>query len=149
MENNYDFYTQNPKWQKIFFIVFLALSVAGIVTMTILMFTIKLDLQAFIALICIFAFFLLLSLLGVYVCIKEKFYFQNQTFTYVKPFKKSQSADVSQIARVELSFGSFIKVDFIGKNGEKLISFLDNGTSFKNKYFEKALFYYNIPIVRK
>ena len=41
MENNYDFYTQNPKWQKIFFIVFLALSVAGIVTMTILMFTIK------------------------------------------------------------------------------------------------------------
>jgi DNA polymerase-3 subunit delta' len=68
-----------------------------------------------------FAFPILLSPLGLYIWYKEKFYFQNETFTYVKPFSKSQSAAVSQISRVEISTSGLIRVTFIGKNGEKLL----------------------------
>lgn len=151
MENIYDFCTQNRKWQRNFFMVVLILGIVGILAMLIFWLIFKFEWGILVAVICILAFVCLISSLGLYVWYKEKFYFKNETFTYIKPFKKSQSAVVSQILRVETSLTArgFLRVDFIGKNGEKLLSFLDDGTAFRNNYFERALFYYNIPIVRK
>ena len=147
MNNTFDFCITNPKWHKNTFIGFLVFGVVGAVVMTILWLIFRFDWGILVGSMIIFAIPLLISPFGLYIYHKEKFYFENETFTYIKPFKKSQSATVSQILRVKISTNGFTRVTFIGKNGEKLISFLDDGTSFRNNRFIAALMHYNIPII--
>ena len=95
-------------------------------------------------------FFASLSTLGIYVGKKEKFIFENKSFTVINAFKKSQTAHIDNILRVELrSRGALIKVSVIGKDEVCLINFLNDGTSFKNNQFVCVLMHYNIPIVNK
>lgn len=149
VNNKYDFCIKNPIWQRNIFIGFLIFGAVGAVVMTIFWLIFQFDWGFLVGAMIMFAFPILLSPLGLYIWYKEKFYFQNETFTYVKPFSKSQSAAVSQISRVEISTSGLIRVTFIGKNGEKLLSFLDNGTSFRNNHFIAALMHYNIPVITK
>lgn len=147
--NSYDFFIRSPKWQKNTFIGFFVFGVAGAIAVTILWLILKFDWGILAGAMLIFAISLILSLLGLYVWHKEVFYFKNQIFTYIKPFKKSQSAELSQISRVEISHSGILRITFIGKNGEKLISFFDDGTSFRNNELVSALMHYNIPITNK
>ena len=146
---SYDFYIQNPKWQRNTFIGFLILGAVGAIVMTILWFILKFDWGILAGTMVMVAFLVILPLIGIYVWNREIFYLKNETFTCIKPFKKSQSASVAQISRVEVSQKAFIHITFFGKNGEKLISFLDDGTSFRNNEFIAALMHYNIPIITK
>ena len=145
----YDFCIRNPKWHRNFFIGFLLFGIVGAVIMIISWFIFRFDWGILVGSMIIFAIPLLISPLGLYIWYKEKFFFQNETFTYIKPFRKSQSATILQILRVEIAANAIPCVTFIGKNGEKLLSFLDDGTSFRNKRFIAALMHYNIPIITK
>lgn len=78
---------------------------------------------------------------------KEKFTLKNGLFCYVKPFRKSQSANVSEINHVTLhTSGIMTHVRFYDEKGNVLISFLDDGTSFRSGEFINALSAFKIPI---
>ena len=147
----YDFCITAPKWQMILFFVCLALGSVGAVVVTIVYLLDSSQLAMFVSLLFVSLFFVVLSLLGIYAGKKEKFIFQEKVFTYIKPFKKSQSAHIDEIVRVELKGGSgaMLRVVFIDKEDKTLLSFLDDGTSLKGNKLFSALMYYDIPIVHK
>ena len=149
MAKNYDFFIQSPKWQRNFFIGALILGVAGPIILTILWLALSFDWGILVGGLLVFIIPLILGPLGLYVWHKETFSFQNGTFTYTKPFKKSQSATLAQIRRVELHTSGFLRILFIGKNEEVLISFLDDGTALAKNRLCAALMHHNIPIVTK
>lgn len=82
-----------------------------------------------------------------YIYFKEKFVFKNEVYTYVKPFKRAQSASVTDIASVKIKHGTMLaKVFFIGKYGNVLINFIDDGTAFLSGEFLNSLVQRNIPV---
>lgn len=137
------------KWQRNTFVGFLVFGIVGPIVMTILWLIIRFDWGILVGSMIIFAIPLLISPLGLYIYHKEKFILKDKIFTYIKPFKKSQSASVEEIARVEIIGRGFMNIVFIGKNNEKLIHFYDDGTALKKRYLTTALMYYNIPLVTK
>ena len=146
--NSYDFCIQSPKWQRNTFFGFLIFGGVGPIVMTILWLIFQFDWGILVGSMILFAFPLFLAPLGLYVWYKEKFLLKDGTFTYIKPFKNSQSAKVEDLLRVEISLAGIPRVTFIGKNGEKLISFLDDGTCINKNVFVSSLMHYDIPIVR-
>ena len=147
--SKYDFLIKAPKWHRNFFIGFTILGGGGAIVVTILWLILQFDWGLLMGVLMICAFPLLLGPLGLYVWHKETFSFKNGTFTYIKPFSKSQSAALEEIRRVELHTNGFLRICFIGKNEETLISFLDDGTTLSKNYLFAALLHYNIPIVNK
>ena len=92
------------------------------------------------------AFTLSVSLLGLYCYKKEKFIFKDGVFTYIKVFKKTQSAPAESISEVIFRKNMLlVKVEFINKKGEPVISFLDDGTAFENVTFLDTLKKLEIP----
>jgi hypothetical protein len=149
MSNTYDFCIQPPKWQKIFFIVAIIFSVALSVIVTVLWLIFRFDWGLLVGAIFLAVFVSSLSLLGLWVFKKDKFCLQGETFIWSKPFKKTKTVAVEQIARVEVSGNIFDKITFIGKNEGKILSFNDDGKAFANNNFLSALSHYDIPIKRK
>ena len=148
MDNNtYEFYIKSPKWHRNIFIVFFIIGVLGDIAMLIAWLISKFDWSNYWGILIVFTVFLVVSPLGLYVWCKEVFFLKNGVFTYVKPFKKSQSAELSQVSRVEISQSVYLCITFVGKNGEKLISFIDDGNLFRNNDFVANLMHCNIPIV--
>ena len=145
----YDFCITVPKWHMILFFVCLSVGSVGAVVVTIVYLLDSSQFAMFISLLFVSLLFVVISALGIYVGKKEKFVLQEKVFTYVKPFKKSQSAHIDDIARVEMRGGSgaLLRVVFLDKEGKPLINFLDDGTSLKGNKLFSALMYYNIPIV--
>lgn len=149
-EDSLDFCITAPKWQTITFFVGLFLGIALMIFAAVFYCINPTELENFFGILFIGFFFASLSTLGIYVGKKEKFIFENKSFTVIKAFKKSQTAHIDNILRVELrSRGAVIKVSVIGKDEVCLINFLDDGTSFKNNQFVGVLMHYNIPIVNK
>ena len=140
-----------PKWQRIFFYVFLAIGIAAVIGLTVFYFIDSSEPMIFLFALAVGFLFIGLAVLGLYVAHKEKFIFKDKLFTYVKPFKKSQSAHIDDIARVEIRRGGAIvfEIVFIGKDGATLINFLDDGTSLRHNQLVRALMFYEIAIVEK
>ncbi|MBR2023153.1 MAG: hypothetical protein IJ996_01375 [Clostridia bacterium] len=147
-ENHYDFCIKSPKWQRNTFFGFLAFGGIGSIVITVLWLIFSFDWGIWLVALLGLSIPLLISVFGLYVWYREKFCFENETFTYVKPFGKTQSAKISDVARVEMSATVFIRVTMIGKNGETLLFFHDDGTALRNA-FTAVLMHYNIPLVRK
>ena len=146
-EKAYEFCIKNPKWQRNTFWGFLAFGVLGAIVVTVLWLILRFDWGILLAALFIFALFLIIAALGLYVWYKEKFVFKNGTFTYVKVFRKAQSANVEDLARVEITTRGIPLVTFIGKDGQKLLSFRDDGTSFRKNKFMGALMHYDVPVI--
>ena len=142
--NNFEI--RAPKWSYVLFVGMLCLGIALIIAGIALQLA-KVN-ETIFALAIMGAFFAILSLLGIYAYKKESFILEGGVYTYNKVFKKSQSAHVHEISHIEVTVGSgmFMNVVFYGKDGSKLINFLDDGTAFKDGIFEKSLEAYNIPL---
>lgn len=88
--------------------------------------------------------------IGLYAHFKEEFRFQNGILTYVKAFRATQSTPIESVASFYIgSYGPtmFIKVVFLDKEGNVLISFLDDGTSLRKGHLERLLQQYQIPMI--
>ena len=143
-----DFIIKNPLWQKYFFIGFIVGSLGFSIPFTTLYILNLCDFDYFVYSFISY-FFLLPGIFGVYVCVKEKFIFQNQVFTYHKIFGKTRSVKVSQIKIILIKpndNGIISKVEFYDHNDNKVLWFLDDGTSFKDNLFLTACDNYDIPI---
>lgn len=143
-----DFIIKNPLWQKYFFIGFIVGSLGFIIPFTTLYIINLCDFDYFVYSFISY-FFLLPGIFGVYVCVKEKFIFQNQVFTYHKIFGKTRSVKVSQIKIILVKpndNGIISKVEFYDHNDNKVLWFLDDGTSFRDNLFLTACDKYDIPI---
>lgn len=143
-----DFIIKNPLWAKYFFIGFIVGSLGVILSFTILYLLNLCDFDYFVFNF-VFYFFLLLGIFGVYVCVKEKFIFQNQVFSYHKIFGKTRSVKVSQIKIILVKpndNGIISKVELYDYNDNKVLWFLDDGTSFRDNLFLTACDKYDIPI---
>ena len=143
-----DFIIKNPLWQKYFFIGFIVGSLGFIIPFTTLYILNLCDFDYFVYSFISY-FFLLPGIFGVYVCVKEKFIFQNQVFTYHKIFGKTRSAKVSQIKIILVKPNDnviFSKIEFYDHNDNKVLWFLDDGTSFRDNLFLTACDKYDIPI---
>ncbi len=149
-EDSLDFCITAPKWQIITFFVGLFLGIALMIFAAVFYCINPTELENFFGILFIGFFFASLSTLGIYVGKKEKFIFENKSFTFIKAFKKSQSAKIEDISRVEIKlYGAILNVSVIGKDGLRVINFLDDGTSFKNNHFVCVLMHYDIPIIHK
>ncbi len=143
-----DFIIGNPLGLKYFFIGLIVGSLGFIIPFTILYIFNLCDFDYFVYSFISY-FFLLPGIFGVYVCAKEKFIFQNQVFTYHKIFGKTRSAKVPQIKIILVKPNDnviFSKIEFYDHNDNKVLWFLDDGTSFKDNLFLTACDKYDIPI---
>lgn len=88
--------------------------------------------------------------IGLYAHFKEEFRFQNGILTYVKAFRATQSTPIETVASFYIgSYGPtmFIKIVFLDKEGNVLISFLDDGTSLRKGHLERLVQQYQIPML--
>ncbi len=145
MNNVNGFVIRNKPWTKWFFVIVLFLSLFAelIIGILIISKVMPFDMAPFL-IIPVFAF--LLSMVGMYVYIKEAFIFKYGTFTYRKVFKKSQSIKIENISCVVIKGKGLFQVEFVDKNGKTAISFLDDGTAFSNNLLIATLTNHNIPI---
>ena len=150
---NCDFVIKNPRWALAIAWTFAALGLTAVIAATALHFSTALNDTAFIAWEAAGSAFAFIGLLCVYVGMMEKFELKDGVFSYRKPFKKTQSAAVEDVARVAVygtvSLKSWISdVVFYDKDGNKLINFYDDGTAFRDGKFERALIALKIPFAR-
>ncbi|MDE6059732.1 MAG: hypothetical protein K2G44_06825 [Clostridia bacterium] len=149
MKKNYDFVIRSAKWQGVALAVFAALGFLIIVTGICVKLFVLDNLALMILLVCMGCFFLGIGVVGLYVYFTESFELKDGVFRYVKPFRKSQSAAVQDIAQVKIQSVRtpyIVDVVFYDMNGNKLINFYDDGTAFKGNFFLLALKGYNIPV---
>jgi len=152
MENNYSFIISAPKWQKI---VMLALAIIGAVgcAVSAILFLLKvLSFSNYWGLLVVSGVLLIAGVLGIYVAKREKFALSDGVFTCVKPFKKSQSANVADVKRVVIKTSTqtaVADVIFYGQNDEKLINFYDDGSVINNQEFVSTLMSLNIPLLNR
>ena len=143
-----DFIIKNPLGLKYFFIGLIVGSLGFSIPFTTLYILNLCDFDYFVYSFISYLF-LLPGIFGVYVCVKEKFIFQNQVFTYHKIFGKTRSVKVSQIKIILVKpndNGIISKVEFYDHNDNKVLWFLDDGTSFRDNLFLTACDKYDIPI---
>lgn len=143
-----DFIIKNPLWAKYFFIGFIVGSLGVILSFTILYLLNLCDFDYFVFNF-VFYFFLLLGIFGVYVCVKEKFIFQNQVFSYHKIFARRESVKVKDIKIILIKpneRGLISKIEFYDHDDNKVVNFFDDGTSFRDNLFLTACNKYDIPI---
>ncbi len=150
MDTKYEFTIKNAKWQRNTFFILIAIGLAASAVTFILWLALGFDWGILVGVLFIAAIEVLVGGLGLFVWYREEFRLEQGVFTYVFAFRKRQSAALSDVARVEFSVAyAFPRVTFVGKNGERLLWFSDDGTSLKGNRLIGVLMHYNIPIVRK
>ena len=146
MDNSQDFIIRNKPAYLIIFTLIIVLSVLCALALIIL------SASGFISgntgwyFLSIPAFFCLISLFGIYTCIKEAFSLKDGVFTYVKAIKKTQSVKAEDISSVSFRYqGFYYKIEFKDKNGNIPLAFLDEGTVLQGNYLINALNHFKIP----
>ena len=140
------FLIKNPQWAFVSAIVLTVLSGFLCIVLSV-MFCLKIiDKVMFIAILSMCVFLALIGLFCIYGCKKEKFIFENETFTYIKVFKKTQSAKLEDIEKVEIDYSLLIKVRMFDSQGKILLGFLDDGTAFADGNFVKVLKQRNVKV---
>lgn len=143
---NNEFEIRSPRWAYI--VMIFTVILGGIITVAGIICTIMQVAEEIFVLIFLGVFFLVLGLIGMYAYKKECFMYKGKEYTYIKPFRKSQSAPVHEIDKVVVrtTQGVIMYVYFYDKDGKKLISFADDGTAFKSGEFEDSLEANNITL---
>lgn len=143
-----DFIIKNPLGLKYFFIGIIVGSLGFVMPFTILYILKLCDFDYFLYSI-LFYFFLLIGVFGVYVCIKEKFVLEKEVFSYHKIFARRESVKVKDIKIILIKpneRGLISKLEFYDHDDNKVVSFFDDGTSFRDNLFLTACNKYDIPI---
>lgn len=143
-----DFVIKNPLWEKYLSIGTIVGAMGFILPFSFLYVLGKCNFDYF-AFSFVLYIFIILGSFGTYICVKEKFVLQNQTFTYHKIFGKTCSVKVSQISHVNLVLnyiGRLCKVEFYDYKNQIALSFVDDGRSFTDDLFMNACKLYRIPV---
>lgn len=92
------------------------------------------------------AFFAIIGTIGIIAYFREKFILKDGEYTYVSLVKKQKChfSDIEKIVFEKKSGALFLKIIFYGRNNKKLMSFIDDGTSFSNGKFIASLSHYGI-----
>lgn len=92
------------------------------------------------------AFFAIIGTIGIIAYFREKFILKDGEYTYVSLVKKQKChfSDIEKIVFEKKSGALFLKIIFYGRNNKKLMSFIDDGTSFSNGKFIASLNHYGI-----
>lgn len=92
------------------------------------------------------AFFAIIGTIGVIAYFREKFILKDGEYTYVSLVKKQKChfSDIEKIVFEKKDGALFLKIIFYGRNNKKLMSFIDDGTSFSYGKFIASLNHYGI-----
>lgn len=92
------------------------------------------------------AFFAIIGTIGVIAYFREKFILKDGEYTYVSLVKKQKChfSDIEKIVFEKKDGALFLKIIFYGRNNKKLMSFIDDGTSFSDGKFIASLNHYGI-----
>ena len=92
------------------------------------------------------AFFAIIGTIGIIAYFREKFILKDGEYTYVSLVKKQKChfSDIEKIVFEKKSGALFLKIIFYGRNNKKLMSFIDDGTSFSDGKFIASLNHYGI-----
>ena len=149
-DKKYEFTIKSPKWQRNTFFVFVGMGVIGSIFMLVFWLIFRFDWGILVGTLMIFAIEMLIGGLGLYVWFREEFCLKDGVFTYVKAFGKTQSAKLTDVAKVEFCIAyAFPRLTFVDKSGKVLLRIFDDGTVLKKNYLIGVLMHYDIPIVRK
>lgn len=97
-----------------------------------------------------FMFFAILGGFIIYVTKTEEFSLLDGVYTYVKPFKKNQSASVNDIYYVQIrGTKKFLNVKLFNEQDKPLLGFLDDGTAFRGGSFIDSLRKHGIPYLHE
>ena len=143
-----DFVITNHSWEKYLFIGCVFGGLVFVFPFTILYLLKMCDIDYFMFSI-VFYIFILLGVLGIYACLKEKFVLRDKTFAYHKVFGKTRSVKVSEISSILVipnQIGNLVQIEFYNHKYNKVLWFLDDGRSFVDNLFVNACSRYNIPM---
>lgn len=92
------------------------------------------------------AFFAIIGTIGIIAYFREKFILKDGEYTYVSLVKKQKChfSDIEKIVFEKKDGSLFLKIIFYGRNNKKLMSFIDDGTSFSDGKFIASLNHYGI-----
>lgn len=92
------------------------------------------------------AFFAIIGTIGIIAYFREKFILKDGEYTYVSLVKKQKChfSDIEKIVFEKKDGALFLKIIFYGRNNKKLMSFIDDGTSFSDGKFIASLNHYGI-----
>lgn len=137
------FIIRQPKWIRNYSVAVTTASLIFIVVFSVLFSSEILKINVYLTLTVLCALFLTTGVFGIVYYASDKFYFKDGVYCSKKIFKKTQRADVSDIAVVNVKpcdkKMSTASIEFIGKNGETLLSFSADGWIFKNNIFFASL----------
>ena len=152
MENRInEFEIKNSKWIFYISMVLFVLELCAAVVLTVLYCVEMIGYSMFFALIIVVAVFFFPTVFMLYGYFKERFAFKNETFICVKLIKRTQAVKTDDLDRVEISISlcrGFVlsHIKMYNKEGKVALSFLDDGTAFKNGLFMSVLAQRNIPV---
>lgn len=142
-DESVDFEIKNSKNQFKIILFFFILGWLGTLTILVLNLLHVMNLWFIIAFP---AFFAIIGTIGIIAYFREKFILKDGEYTYVSLVKKQKChfSDIEKIVFEKKSGALFLKIIFYGRNNKKLMSFIDDGTSFSNGKFMASLNYYGI-----
>ena len=93
----------------------------------------------------LFLLFTLLGVLGIYTVMYERFILKDRVYTYYAPFRKPKRVSVDDVERVDINLRkSPFRVEFFGKDGERLVKINDSGFVFKRGSFAASLAHFKL-----
>lgn len=142
-DESVDFEIKNSKNQFKIILFFFILGWLGTLTILVLNLLHVMNLWFIIAFP---AFFAIIGTIGIIAYFREKFILKDGEYTYVSLVKKQKChfSDIEKIVFEKKSGALFLKIIFYGRNNKKLMSFIDDGTSFSNGKFIASLNHYGI-----
>ena len=142
-DESVDFEIKNSKNQFKIILFFFILGWLGTLTILVLNLLHVMNLWFIIA---FSAFFAIIGTIGIIAYFREKFILKDGEYTYVSLVKKQKChfSDIEKIVFEKKSGALFLKIIFYGRNNKKLMSFIDDGTSFSNGKFIASLNHYGI-----
>lgn len=142
-DESVDFEIKNSKNQFKIILFFFILGWLGTLTILVLNLLHVMNLWFIIAFP---AFFAIIGTIGIIAYFREKFILKDGEYTYVSLVKKQKChfSDIEKIVFEKKSGALFFKIIFYGRNNKKLMSFIDDGTSFSDGKFIASLNHYGI-----
>ncbi len=142
-DESVDFEIKNSKNQFKIILFFFILGWLGTLTILVLNLLHVMNLWFIIAFP---AFFAIIGTIGIIAYFREKFILKDGEYTYVSLVKKQKChfSDIEKIVFEKKDGALFLKIIFYGRNNKKLMSFIDDGTSFSDGKFIASLNHYGI-----
>lgn len=146
LEEPLEFEIKNRKAIFVVVSILIALSIGAIVTFIICLIT-KVMKEDMAPIILAPGIFLLLGIFLLYGTIREKLTFKDKELSYRGIFTY-QSVNITRVKKVVIEFGSgtLPVIKYLDSNGNILMKYRDDGTSFKRGYLQRVINYYGIEL---